>query len=595
MQRQGLYRIIAKLRAEGVALALGAAMVGYLAALAAIFHQHAETISFAAHFVEQAKSWLHGRLDVPGWLGHDLVLINGKDYIVYPPAPALLIVPFVALLGDHFSDIWFGWLADGANIALLYHLLQAMARAGWTRRTWRENVIIAVTFGIGTIALWLAIGGAVWFTAQTLVITFTLLLLLGVVRRQWWLASLGLGALFLTRTPDALGAIVLVAAVLAPVSGTLALVGSRGKRGHASEQFQRHDRPLLTVLPLSAQWQGIGSATTATHQPEASVSGREHAAWRIIDMEAEEERQPTAMHAAINQAGNAVAEIGRATQAITASSTATPAEANIFTLLMDALAAARAWVQDGMARARRLGMRVYIALGVPFGLAVVIWLIHNQLYFGHPFSSGYDLQIQQDYPNIRYGLLSWHYIWPNFAVDFLNVPTFVFNTPYDLHPAIDWLRGGNGTSIFFTTPLFLLFFFPARSHLPEWARLALWVTVALLTIFTLFWNLTGYLQVGARYLFDAYPYLFVLLAARGGRINWRWLTLAALGSSINLVLAKTFWTRLAPLGDHHSLHWLAYAALLLALPLLYVAAWWWLRAEERAASLPAPSGESGSR
>jgi hypothetical protein len=482
MQRQGLYRIVAWLRAEGVGLTLGAAMVGYLAALAAIFHQQANTISFAAHFVEQARSWLHGQLNVPGWLGHDLVLINGKYYIVYPPAPALLMVPFVAILGDHFSDIWFGWLVGGANIALLYHLLQVLVRAGWTRRTWRENVIIAVTFGSGTIALWLAIGGAVWFVAQTCVITFTLLLLLGVVRCQWWLASLGLGALFLTRTPDALGAIVLGAAVLVP-----------------------------SCRPVAPQ--------------------------------------------------NGAIQVMR----------------------------------EAMDRARRLGGRVYIALGLPFGIAVVIWLIHNQLYFGHPFSSGYGLQIQQDYPDIRYGLLSWHYIWPNFVVDFLNLPAFTFTTPYDLHPTIDFLRGGNGTSIFFTTPLFLLFFFPARSHLPQWARLALWMTVALLTIFTLFWNLTGYLQVGARYLFDAYPYLFVLLAARGGRLTWRWLALAGAGASINVILAKTFWTRLVPLGNHHSLHWLAYAALLLALPLAYIAAWWWLRTEDRPASLPAASGESGSR
>jgi hypothetical protein len=516
-----MQRISTWLRAEGAALALGAAMVIYLATLATIFHQHANVVSFAAHYVAQAQSWLHGQLDVPGWLGHDLVLLHGKWYIVYPPAPALLMVPFVALLGDRFSDIWFGWLVGGTNIALLYHLLQALAQAAWTRRTWRENVVIAVTFGSGTIALWLAIGGAVWFVAQTLVVTFTLLLLLGAVRRRWWLASLGLGALFLTRTPDALGAIVLGAAVLASL------------------------RP-----------------------PSAPSEQRDIQGQSVFDHE--------------NHEGNA-----------------SPKGLSIIRAVFRNLCVAFvpfAWPSCSRPRLRTSQQwgRIALALGLPFGIAVAIWLIHNQMYFGHPFSSGYDLQIQQDYPQIRYGLLNWRYVWPNFAVDFLNLPTFVFTSPYDLHPAIDWLSGGNGTSIFFTTPLFVLFFCPARSHLPPWARLALWVTVALLAIFTLFWNLTGYLQVGARYLFDVYPYLFVLLAARGGRITWRWLALAGAGADINLELAKAFWCRLVPLG-HHSLHWLAFATLLLALPLLAIAAWWWLRMEGPAANSPVPSGESGSR
>ncbi len=476
-------------------IALCAATGGMLWLLAALFRQDATHISYAAHFVEQARSWLRGRMDVPAWLGHDLVRVGTHNYIVYPPAPALLMLPFVALLGDHFSDVWFSWLAAALNVALLYHLLNALVAAGWSRRTARENAIIALTFGLGTIALWLALGGTVWFVAQTLAITFTVVMLLGVVRRNWWLASAALGALFLTRTPDALGALVLGAALL----------------WHNAGQPRGQPAPV--------------PRTPAGEPAPMGVPPR---------------RLP--------------AEPG--TGAI-------------------------AWSQ-------------MLAALIPFAVAVGAWLVRNQLYFGHPFSSGYDLQIQQDYPQIRYGLLSWHYVWPNFVADFLNLPAFTFRTPYDLAPVGDLLRGGNGTSVFFTTPLFLLFFLPARSAAPGWLRTALWLTVAGLVVFTLFWNLTGWYQAGARYLFDAYPYLFALLAMRGARLSGRWLVLACVGAMVNLALANAFWCHNgACLGDHFTLRWLAFGALLAALPLGYCAAWRWLRRET--AALVAPTTLTASR
>ncbi len=506
-----MQRLIARARAGRMELALFAGAFGALWLVAVLLRQDATRISYAAHFVEQARSWLAGRMDVPTWLGHDLVQVGGKSYIVYPPAPALLMLPFVAVLGAHFSDIWFTWLCGALNVALLYHLLQAMAARGWSRRTPRENAVIAVTFGFGTIALWLALGGTVWFTAQTLAITFTVLMLLGAVRHNWWMASAALGALFLTRSPDILGAAVIGAMMLA----------------YYREKTDRQ-----------ARWSGAPCAADDVHR-EVKLPARNN-----------------------NPSG----------------------------LMRDTTD--EIWI-----RLRAVPFRAWVALAVPFGAAVVLWMVRNQLYFGHPLSSGYDLQIQQDYPQIHYGLMSWHYVWPNVVVDFLNMPSFSFKTPYDVNPLGDLLRGGNGTSIFFTTPLFLLFFAPARSHAPRWLRLALWVCVALLVGFTLFWNLTGWYQVGARYLFDAYPYLFLLLAMRGERLDWRWLALACLGALVNLALANVFWCRNgACLGNHLTLRWLAFDTLLAAIPLGYIAAWLWLRKEasslQRHAAIPRWHGEA---
>ncbi len=483
------------IRAARTEIALFAGMFALLWLLAVTFGQDATRISYAAHFVAQDRSWLVGRLDVPLWLGHDLVRLGDRAYIVYPPAPALLMLPFVAALGDHFSDIWFGWLAGAANVALLHALLRGLVARRWSARSPRENVVLALTFGVGTIALWLALGGTVWFVAQTLAITFTLLMLLGALRGNWWLSSAALGALFLTRSPDVLGGIVVLVC------------------------FAQHHLSAMHTATLS------GSGDCAEYP--------------IVESQQPLPAPPQMTFAACRRA---------------------------------ALASALAFL-------RALTPRAVVALVLPLGVTLILWAVRNQVYFGSIFESGYGMQIAQDYPQIRYGLLSWHYVWPNFVANFLNLPAFTFHSAYDLFPRADLLRDGNGTSVFFTTPLFLLFFAPARSRLPAWLRGALWATVALLVAVTLLWNLTGWYQVGARYLFDAYPYLFVLLAARGGRISGRWLVLAGIGVTVNLALAQIFWCNSGSCFAN-SPHRLGLFIVLLALvPVAGVAAWRWLQRE----------------
>src|SRR5262245_5422422 len=57
-------------------------------------------ISAQPQYIYQAESFLHGRwdLDMPAWWT-DIVVLHGKHYIVYPPFPALLMMPFVAIWG----------------------------------------------------------------------------------------------------------------------------------------------------------------------------------------------------------------------------------------------------------------------------------------------------------------------------------------------------------------------------------------------------------------------------------------------------------------------------------------------------------------
>jgi hypothetical protein len=128
------------------------------------------------------------------------------------------------------------------------------------------------------------------------------------------------------------------------------------------------------------------------------------------------------------------------------------------------------------------------------------------------------------------------------VVDFLRWPTFNFAGALDLYPHPDFFSSGIGTSIFFSTPLLVIFLSSPQgktSHI--WLRNTLWITVALMLITVLLYCTTGWVQVGSRYLFGFYPLLFLLLAQRVAPLDIRWIGLAGLSIFINLLLARTFW------------------------------------------------------
>ncbi|MDX1645421.1 MAG: hypothetical protein R3244_13790, partial [Thermoanaerobaculia bacterium] len=54
------------------------------------------------HYAHLAEAMLDGRLDIPAGRGEqlgELVTVEGKRYVVYPPFPAVVLLPLVALFG----------------------------------------------------------------------------------------------------------------------------------------------------------------------------------------------------------------------------------------------------------------------------------------------------------------------------------------------------------------------------------------------------------------------------------------------------------------------------------------------------------------
>jgi hypothetical protein len=174
------------------------------------FHINSFGVSNAPHYVYQAYSFLHGRwdLDLPAKTT-DVVVINGKHYIVYPPFPAIVLMPFVAIFGLNTSDVFITAVLSAINMGLLYLLLEQLRGSGFTRRIWIENVCITLLLYYGSINLWLSLGGRMWFTAHILAMTCSLVALLLALRRHYAWATVALGCAFFSR-PTAIFALVFI-------------------------------------------------------------------------------------------------------------------------------------------------------------------------------------------------------------------------------------------------------------------------------------------------------------------------------------------------------------------------------------------------
>ena len=171
--------------------------------------------SLAPHFVWQADAFLHGQLALrqqPPNL-NDWVLRDGRWYVSFPPFPAVVMMPFVALFGLGFNDVWFTVVLAALNVALFYRLLRRVQEA----RPEREHAAFALILGFGTLAFCCGIRGEVWFTAETLGVTLTLLYLHAALQAKYPIAAgFAVACAAITRTPLAFSAVFFLLEAIAP-------------------------------------------------------------------------------------------------------------------------------------------------------------------------------------------------------------------------------------------------------------------------------------------------------------------------------------------------------------------------------------------
>lgn len=166
--------------------------------------------SLAPHFVYLAESFLHGHLDlihVPD-PSYDLTLFAGRWYVSFPPLPALLMLPLVAIRGLAVSDISFSVLLGAICVSLFYLLLSRLETwdLGLEKQFGTGNsgsrIWLCVLLGLGTPLWYCAALGSVWYTAHVVAVACLCLYGLEVLgRNRPFLAGLWLGLGFLARAP----------------------------------------------------------------------------------------------------------------------------------------------------------------------------------------------------------------------------------------------------------------------------------------------------------------------------------------------------------------------------------------------------------
>ena len=156
------------------------------------------------HYVYLAEGMLDGRLHIEGNPPHrnDWAQYDGKWYVSFPPAPAVLMIPGVAIWGLDFNDRIFSLVFAAAAPALLLLLLQLLVARGRLGRSPKELWLLSLIYAFGTVFFFAAVQGSVWYTAHIVGSVMVLLFLICAVdARHPILAGLFLGLAFACRPP----------------------------------------------------------------------------------------------------------------------------------------------------------------------------------------------------------------------------------------------------------------------------------------------------------------------------------------------------------------------------------------------------------
>jgi hypothetical protein len=195
----------------GLVVIFVAFLGAYLGASGARLLQHSQY----NHFVYLAEGWLKGRLDMPmpppnenDWArvevlhlkdgrtlkgmfgkigptdrfyplrGPSLTIDNEQiasrsdiRYVSFPPFPAVVMLPFVAVTHLKFNDVLFTAIWAAINPVLLFLLLRRLKTRGYSKRSVGDDLWLTVMFGVGSVYYFSSVIGQVWFTAHVIGVT----------------------------------------------------------------------------------------------------------------------------------------------------------------------------------------------------------------------------------------------------------------------------------------------------------------------------------------------------------------------------------------------------------------------------------------
>lgn len=154
-----------------------------LVMVAIVVYWGSGTERFYNHFVWQASAFLHGNtaIDYPvgptrtspgnAWFQDVLPLydangkLSGKGILPFPPLPAIVLMPFVAIWGLAFDERIVSVILGGLDVGLAWWMLGRLPIGPRTR------LLTTLFFGFGTVLWYAAQLGTTWFFAHVVALS----------------------------------------------------------------------------------------------------------------------------------------------------------------------------------------------------------------------------------------------------------------------------------------------------------------------------------------------------------------------------------------------------------------------------------------
>lgn len=156
------------------------------------------------YFVPLADALLRGSLAIQAesFLNELVPIANtGMGYVVYPPMPAILLLPVVAVFGAEVDQAGISILLGAVNVYLASGVL---VRLGLRREVW---LVLSLAFAFGSIGWYSAQSGSSWHFAHVCATFFILLAIRGTqVGWPLWAIGIAYAAAGLSRLPVFLSA-----------------------------------------------------------------------------------------------------------------------------------------------------------------------------------------------------------------------------------------------------------------------------------------------------------------------------------------------------------------------------------------------------
>lgn len=221
----------------------------------AVYHFSFRTPTPHDHYVRLADALLRGRVDLidpPGYL--EVTTYRGHHYVMNPPFPALLLLPYVAVRGlqanQSLASHLFGGIAAAALLLLAARLVPRPADYVW----------LGVLGAFGTILWYHTAVGSTWYMAHTVVVAALVLGVLETLGRQRpLLIGAAVAAAYWTRLP----AVLTFSFFLVATAPRWAPAGLRAWRRIDAGYVIRLTAPVAAAIALNMVYNWVRFGTIA--------------------------------------------------------------------------------------------------------------------------------------------------------------------------------------------------------------------------------------------------------------------------------------------------------------------------------------------